>query len=69
MNKVKYIIESNALLFMTELDLFKYTLDDKYVMNKNKGASPCHRKTLFHKEPSTSEKPFCVTKGSEKWFF
>ncbi len=35
---------------------------------KNKGASWCHRRTFlskwFHKEPLTSEEPFCFTKGS-----
>uniref|UniRef100_A0A672MFC0 ZP domain-containing protein n=1 Tax=Sinocyclocheilus grahami TaxID=75366 RepID=A0A672MFC0_SINGR len=40
--------------------LLHYTL-------KNKGASRCHRRTFlskwFHKEPLTSEEPFCFTKG------
>ncbi len=35
---------------------------------KNKGASRCHRRTYLskwlHKEPLTSEEPFCFTKGS-----
>jgi len=52
----------------------------------NKGASRCHRRTFlskwFHKEPLTSEEPFCFTKGSlwqkegldykkvrKRWFF
>ncbi len=39
----------------------KYTL-------KNKGASRYHRRTFlskwFHKEPLTSEEPFCFTKAS-----
>ncbi len=38
---------------------------------KNKGASRCHRRTFlskwFHKEPLTSEEPFCFTKGSLWW--
>ncbi len=38
---------------------------------KNKGASRCHRITFlskwFHKEPLTSEEPFCFTKGSLWW--
>ncbi len=37
----------------------------------NKGASRCHRITFlsnwFHKEPLTSEEPFCFTKGSLWW--
>ncbi len=42
-------------------------IHDRHV-TKNKGASPCHRRTFlskwFHKEPLTSEEPFCFTKGS-----
>ncbi len=37
----------------------------------HKGASRCHRITFlskrFHKEPLTSEEPFCFTKGSLWW--
>ncbi len=38
---------------------------------KNKGASRCHRRTFlsecFHKEPLTSEEPFCFTKDALWW--
>ncbi len=38
---------------------------------KNQGALRCHRRTFlskwFHKEPLTSEEPFCFTKGYLWW--
>ncbi len=61
-------------------------LETQYSL-KNKGASRCLRRTFlskwFHKEPLTSEEPFCFTKGClwrkmvisdykkvrKKWFF
>ncbi len=47
--------------YLNYTQLYGYTL-------KNKGASRCHRRTFlskwFHKEPLTSEEPFCFPKGS-----
>ncbi len=52
------------------LSWFIYRFDSHCTL-KNKGASWCHRRTFlskwFHKEPLTSEEPFCFTKGSLWW--
>ncbi len=58
-----WMIETNE--FLDAKIVFRPTL------LKIKGASWCHRITFlskwFHKEPLTSEEPFCCTKGSVWW--